>query len=59
MKVFKFGLWSFKVVFDCVEWDFNKDNGFWSGVVLYVELSSFGEKCDLKDKVMIGVFEYN
>ena len=59
MKVFKLGLWSFKVALDRVERDFKKDNGFWSGAVSYTGPSCFGEKRDLKDKAATGVFEHN
>lgn len=59
MKVFKLGLWSFKVALDRVERDFKKDNGFWSGAVSYAGPSCFREKRDLKDKAATGVFEHN
>lgn len=50
MKVFKLGLWSFKVALDRVERDFKKDNGIWSGAVSYAEPSSFGENVIWKTK---------
>jgi len=59
MKVFKLGLWSFKVALDRVEGDFKKDNSFWSGAVSYAERSCPREKRDLKDKAATGVFEHN